>query len=35
MKLPQQVFLAAKAQSEIISCSSCGRMLYYSRNMEA
>lgn len=35
MKLPQQVFLAAKAQSEIISCSSCGRMLYYSRDMEA
>jgi uncharacterized protein len=35
MKLPQQVFLAAKAQTEIVTCSSCGRMLYYTRDMEA
>jgi len=34
MKVPQQLFVAAKAQTEIISCSSCGRMLYYTRDME-
>ena len=34
MKLPQQVFLAAKAQTEVVSCSNCGRMLYYTRDME-
>ena len=35
MKLPQQQFLGAKAQSEIITCPNCGRMLYYTRDMEA
>ena len=34
MKLPQQVFLAAKAQKEIANCSNCGRILYYTRDME-
>ena len=35
MKLPQQEFVAAKAQSEIVNCPNCGRMLYYTRDMEA
>ena len=34
MKLPQQVFLAAKAQKELAHCSNCGRILYYTRDME-
>lgn len=34
MKLPQQVFLATKAQKEVANCSNCGRILYYTRDME-
>ena len=34
MKVPQQLFVAAKAQTEIVTCISCGRMLYYTRDME-
>lgn len=34
MKLPQHVYLAAKAQTEIVLCSNCGRMLYWTRDMD-
>ncbi|MEN9678335.1 MAG: hypothetical protein RIS76_4231 [Verrucomicrobiota bacterium] len=34
MKLPQQVFLVAKAQKEIATCPMCFRILYYTRDME-
>ena len=34
MKLPQQVFLLAKAQREIALCPMCSRILYYTRDME-
>ncbi|MBL9172054.1 MAG: hypothetical protein JNL10_00845 [Verrucomicrobiales bacterium] len=34
MKLPQQVFLTAKAQREIVACPMCSRLLYYTRDME-
>lgn len=34
MKLPQQVFLMAKAQREIAHCPMCSRILYYTRDME-
>jgi predicted nucleic acid-binding Zn-ribbon protein len=34
MKLQQQLVVACKAQQEIITCSSCGRILYYTRDME-
>jgi len=34
MKLPQQVFLQAKAQQELVFCPNCTRILYYTRDME-
>lgn len=34
MKLPQHAYLAAKAQSEITTCINCGRMLYWTRDMD-
>ncbi len=34
MKLPQHVFLSAKAQKEIPTCPNCNRLLYYTREME-
>jgi len=34
MKLPQQVFLMAKAQQEPVTCPMCSRILYYTRDME-
>lgn len=34
MKLPQQVFLQAKAQQEPVTCPMCSRILYYTRDME-
>src|SRR3984957_2990826 len=34
MKLQQQLIVSCQAQKEIVTCSSCGRILYYSRDME-
>jgi predicted nucleic acid-binding Zn-ribbon protein len=34
MKLPAQVLVSCKSQKEIVSCINCGRILYYSRDME-
>ena len=34
MKLQAQLIVSCQAQAEIVSCSSCGRILYYTRDME-
>lgn len=34
MQLPTYVFNAAKAEQDIVQCINCGRILYYSREME-
>ena len=34
MKLPPQILVSCRGQKEIVSCSNCGRILYYSRDME-
>jgi predicted nucleic acid-binding Zn-ribbon protein len=34
MKLTQQTFVSAKAQTDIITCINCSRILYWSRDME-
>lgn len=34
MKLPMQVLLMCQAQSEIVTCPNCGRILYFTREME-
>jgi predicted nucleic acid-binding Zn-ribbon protein len=34
MKLQQQLLVSCQAQKEIVTCSSCGRILYYTRDME-
>jgi len=34
MKLQQQLIVTCQAQKEIVTCSSCGRILYYTRDME-
>ena len=34
MKLPAQILVTCRAQKEIVSCSNCGRILYYSRDMD-
>jgi predicted nucleic acid-binding Zn-ribbon protein len=34
MKLQQQLIVLCQAQKEIVTCSSCGRILYYTRDME-
>lgn len=34
MKLPMQVFLQAKAQVELVSCPNCGRLLYFTPDMD-
>ena len=33
MKLPAQILVNCQAQKEIIACSNCGRILYYTRDM--
>lgn len=35
MKLPQQVFLVAKAQKEVAVCPMCSRLLYHTRDMDS
>jgi predicted nucleic acid-binding Zn-ribbon protein len=34
MKLQQQLIVTCQAQKELVICSSCGRILYYTRDME-
>jgi predicted nucleic acid-binding Zn-ribbon protein len=34
MKLQQQLIVSAQSQKEIVTCSSCGRILYYTRDMD-
>ncbi len=34
MKLPAQIVTHCRAQAEIVTCPSCGRILYYSPDME-
>jgi predicted nucleic acid-binding Zn-ribbon protein len=34
MKLPAQILLNSRSQKEIVACSNCGRILYYTRDME-
>ena len=34
MKLPAQILVNCKAEKEIVACNSCGRILYYSRDMD-
>ena len=34
MKLTAQVLVSCKSQKEIVSCPNCGRILYYTRDME-
>jgi predicted nucleic acid-binding Zn-ribbon protein len=33
MKLPAQQLVSCKAAEEIITCTNCGRILYYTRDM--
>lgn len=34
MKLPMQIVLSCQAQQELVMCSNCGRILYFTREME-
>jgi uncharacterized protein len=34
MKLQQQLIVSCQAQKEIVTCTTCGRILYYSRDMD-
>jgi len=34
MKLQQQLIVMCQGQKELVTCSSCGRILYYTRDME-
>ena len=34
MKLPAQILVTCQAQSEIVTCINCGRILYYTRDMD-
>lgn len=34
MKLPAQVLLSCRAQQELVTCINCGRILYYTRDMD-
>ena len=34
MKLQQQLIVMCQGQKEIVTCSSCGRILYYTRDMD-
>lgn len=33
MKLPTQIVVTCQAQSELVPCNNCGRILYYTRDM--
>ena len=34
MKLPAQILVTCRSQQEIVGCINCGRILYYTRDME-
>jgi predicted nucleic acid-binding Zn-ribbon protein len=34
MKLPTQILVTCQAQNELVGCINCGRILYYSRDMD-
>jgi len=34
MKLPMQVIITCQGQQELVSCPNCGRILYFTREME-
>ncbi len=34
MKLPPQLLVSCQAQKDIVTCSNCGRILYYTRDMD-
>ena len=34
MKLPPQLLVTCQAQKELVGCSNCGRILYYTRDMD-
>ena len=34
MKLPAQILVTCQAQQEIVTCINCGRILYYTRDMD-
>lgn len=34
MKLPAQILVSCKSQKETVGCINCGRILYYTRDME-
>lgn len=34
MRLPPQVLVSCQAEKELVSCSNCGRILYYTRDMD-
>jgi predicted nucleic acid-binding Zn-ribbon protein len=34
MKVPPQILVSCRQQAEMVSCSNCGRILYYTRDMD-
>ncbi len=34
MKLPPQLVISCQARKDIITCSNCGRILYYTSDMD-
>ena len=34
MKLPPQLLVMCQADRELVGCSNCGRILYYTREMD-
>jgi predicted nucleic acid-binding Zn-ribbon protein len=34
MKLPPQLLVTCQAQQELVTCSNCGRILYYTPDMD-
>jgi predicted nucleic acid-binding Zn-ribbon protein len=34
MRLPAQILVTCQGQQELVSCTNCGRILYYTRDMD-
>jgi predicted nucleic acid-binding Zn-ribbon protein len=34
MRLPPQLLVQCQAGKELVTCSNCGRILYYTRDMD-
>jgi len=34
MKLPPQTLVACQSDQDLVTCNSCGRILYYTRDMD-